>query len=313
MIAFGPVPSRRLGRSLGINSIPPKSCTYSCRYCQVGPTPRTEIEPRTFYPPERIVEAVAARLERLASRNEEVHVLTLVPDGEPTLDVHLGETIELLRRFGRPVAVITNGSLLGRAEVRARLRLADWVSVKVDAATESPWRRVNRPHRALRLGAIQEGARVFAKSYEGEFVTETMLVEGINDDEAEVTRTAKRVAELSPRRAFLSVPTRPGADAGVRPPREEAVARAYALFAEQVESVELLTGYEGDDFGATGDPEADVLAATAVHPMRDAQVQALVARSGGDPSVVERLVAQRRLKRVSYRGRTFYLRTLRRT
>ena len=151
MIAFGPVPSRRLGRSLGVNTIPGKSCTYSCRYCQVGRTPRTEIEPRAFYPPRQVVEEVAARLARLAARREEVHVLTIVPDGEPTLDVHLGETIRALRRFGLPIAVITNGSLLSRPDVRARLRLADWVSVKVDAATRDVWRRINRPDAALRL------------------------------------------------------------------------------------------------------------------------------------------------------------------
>jgi wyosine [tRNA(Phe)-imidazoG37] synthetase (radical SAM superfamily) len=297
-----------LGRSLGINNIPAKSCTYSCRYCQVGRTPRTVIEPRAFYPPEQIVEEVAARLARLAGRREEVHVLTIVPDGEPTLDVRLGETIRALRRFGLPIAVITNGSLLSRPEVRARLRLADWVSVKVDAATTAVWRRINRPHAALRLRAIQEGQRIFAETFEGELVTETMLVDGVNDDESEVDRTARRVAQLAPRRAFLAVPTRPGAEASARAPGQERVTRARALFARHVREVELLTGYEGDDFGATGDPEADLLAATAVHPMRAAQVEALLGRSGAGASVVERLLAAGRLKKVTHGGEIFYVR-----
>ncbi len=309
MIAFGPVPSRRLGRSLGINTIPAKSCTYSCRYCQVGRTLDTEIEPRAFYAPERIVAEVETRLAQLAARGEEVDFLTIVPDGEPTLDVNLGRTIQALRRFSRPVAVITNASLMAREEVRARLRLADWVSVKVDAATVDVWRRVDRPHPALRLGAIQEGLRAFAETFDGELVAETMLLDGINDGQAEVERTADRIAELAPRRAYLAIPTRPVADASVRPATEARVARAYALFCERLDDVELLIGYEGEAFGATGDPEADLLGATAVHPMREAQVRALVARDGGDMSVVERLLREGRLRRVEYEGHDFYVRT----
>jgi len=310
VIAFGPVPSRRLGLSLGVNPLPEKACSYSCRYCQVGRTNRTEIEPRAWCTPGEVVREVGSRLERLASRGEEVHVLTFVPDGEPTLDVHLGKTIEALRRFGLPIAVITNASLLHRPDVRARLRLADWVSVKVDAATETVWRRVNRPHPSLRFDALREGARIFAQSFEGELVTETMLVRDVNDGEAEVEKTAECVAELAPRRAFLSVPTRPCADAEARPSDERAITRAYALFRERVREVELLTGYEGEAFGATGDPESDLLAATAVHPMREAQVQSLVARSGGGPSVVEQLVEEGRLRRVTWRDRTFYVRPI---
>lgn len=309
MIAFGPVPSRRLGRSLGINTIPAKSCTYSCRYCQVGRTLDTEIEPRAFHAPERIVAEVETRLAQLAARGEEVDFLTIVPDGEPTLDVNLGRTIQALRRFSRPVAVITNASLMAREEVRARLRLADWVSVKVDAATVDVWRRVDRPHPALRLGAIQEGLRAFAETFDGELVAETMLLDGINDGQAEVERTADRIAELAPRRAYLAIPTRPVADTSVRPATEARVARAYALFCERLDDVELLIGYEGEAFGATGDPEADLLGATAVHPMREAQVRALVARDGGDMSVVERLLREGRLRRVEYEGHDFYVRT----
>jgi wyosine [tRNA(Phe)-imidazoG37] synthetase (radical SAM superfamily) len=120
MLTFGPVPSRRLGRSLGINNIPPKSCTYSCVYCQVGPTPRTEVLPRAFYAPTQIVQEVKAHLARLRERGERVDYLTFVPDGEPTLDSRLGETIDRLRPLGIPIAVISNGSLLSREDVRER-------------------------------------------------------------------------------------------------------------------------------------------------------------------------------------------------
>ena len=309
MIAFGPVPSRRLGRSLGINTIPVKACTYSCRYCQVGRTVDTQLEPRTFYAPAEVVRDVEARLARLADRAEEVHVLTIVPDGEPTLDVNLGRTIQALRQFSLPIAVITNASLMAREDVRARLRLADWVSVKVDAASVDTWRKVNRPHPALSLAAIQEGLRAFAQTFAGELVTETMLLDGLNDGEAEVKLIAERVGELAPRRAFLAVPTRPTADAGVRAASEASVVRAYALLREQVDEVVLLTRHEGETFAATGDLVDDLLGATSVHPMREAQVRALVARSGGHASVIDRLVAERRLNRVTYAGKVFYVRS----
>ena len=114
MIAFGPVPSRRLGRSLGINIIPPKHCTYSCTYCQVGRTSDMGIERRSFYDPETILADVGRHLKKT---NEPVDYLTVVPDGEPTLDVHLGSAIELLRSLNLPIAVISNASLIDRLDV----------------------------------------------------------------------------------------------------------------------------------------------------------------------------------------------------
>jgi wyosine [tRNA(Phe)-imidazoG37] synthetase (radical SAM superfamily) len=117
----------------------------------------TEIAPRCFYPPERIAEAVAGRLKRLRDRGESVDYLTFVPDGEPTLDAGLGEAIDLLRPFDIPVAVISNASLLWREEVRANLGRADWVSVKVDAADEAIWRRINRPDPGLALDVVLDG------------------------------------------------------------------------------------------------------------------------------------------------------------
>jgi len=146
MLAFGPVPSRRLGQSLGINNIPPKSCSYSCVYCQVGPTVKTATAPRIFHDPEVLAAAVTERVQTLRNQNEKIDFLTFVPDGEPTLDVHLGDAIKLIKPLGVAVVVITNGSLLWQPEVRERLMNANWVSVKVDAVKENAWARINRPY-----------------------------------------------------------------------------------------------------------------------------------------------------------------------
>lgn len=144
-LAFGPIPSRRLGRSLGVNNIPPKVCSYGCVCCQVGATPSPQLEPRPIYPPERLAAAVTRHVDLVRAREEPIDHLTFAPDGEPTLDANLGRAVELLRPLAIPVAVITNGSLAWRPEVREALRAADWVSVKVDAVDEEVWRRVNRP------------------------------------------------------------------------------------------------------------------------------------------------------------------------
>jgi wyosine [tRNA(Phe)-imidazoG37] synthetase (radical SAM superfamily) len=136
MIAFGPVPSRRLGRSLGINNIPPKICTYSCVYCQVGRTHKLQVERRPFYEPQEVLRDVRAKVEKAREAGEPIEYLTFVPDGEPTLDVHLGQEIELLRPLGLPIAVISNTSLIWRQDVREDLMGADWVSLKVDAVEE---------------------------------------------------------------------------------------------------------------------------------------------------------------------------------
>ena len=203
MIAFGPVPSRRLGRSLGINNIPPKLCTYSCVYCQLGRTPRMQVERQTFYKPERIVRAVRDKVEGAREAGEAIDYLTFVPDGEPTLDINLGCEIELLKLLRVKIAVITNGSLIWREGVREALMKADWVSLKVDSVREDVWRRVDRPYGALRLGLILRGALTFAREFEGQLVTETMLVEGLNDGSDHIREVADFLAELRPAAALF--------------------------------------------------------------------------------------------------------------
>ena len=125
MIAYGPVPSRRLGQSIGINNIPPKICTYSCIYCQLGKTKNMQIKRRTFYAPEKVVEAVRRKIDGAKLNNEPIDYLTFVPDGEPTLDENLGKELELLGEIGMKTAVISNATLIWMADVRADLAEAD--------------------------------------------------------------------------------------------------------------------------------------------------------------------------------------------
>ncbi len=307
-LIFGPVPSRRLGQSLGINNIPPKICTYSCVYCQVGRTINMRLDRQPFYKPEDILCAVQDRIEDRRSAAEAVDYLTFVPDGEPTLDINLKREIALLKPLGIPIAVITNSSLIWQEKVREDLMEADWVSLKMDAVEESVWRRVNRPHRNLNLNAILEGALDFSQSFRGEIATETMLVANINDGEQSLRQVADFLNRLRPAVAYLAIPTRPPAEERVQPPDESVVNRAYQVLSEKVEHVEYLTGYEGDAFASTGNVEKDILSITAVHPMRKDAVGSLLKKARADWAVVHQLVEREQLIESQYGGHAFYLR-----
>ena len=308
MIAYGPVPSRRLGRSLGVNNIPPKACTYACAYCQVGHTLDMQIERREFYRPENIAHEVGNRLEEVQGAGDTIDFLSFVPDGEPTLDLNLGREIELLRTFGLPIAVITNSSLLSLPDVRRELTTADWVSLKVDSVNEDVWRRLNRPHRDLNLSEILEGMVTFRNMFSGTIVTETMIVAGVNDTERHAVDTAAFLSRLKPDKAYLAVPTRPPARKWVTPPDSDAMVRNHEVFAKQVGIVEFLMGYEGDEFSAAGNPRENLLGITAVHPMRDQAVAELLDRAGAPWSVVEELIRDGSLREVDYAGHRYYLR-----
>lgn len=309
-IAFGPVPSRRLGRSLGINNIAPKHCSYSCVYCQVGPTDAQEITPRPFYPPQEIRRQVAQRLAAVRARGEAVDYLTFVPDGEPTLDSNLGVAIDCLRDLKLPIAVISNATLIWREEVRAILSKADWVSLKVDSVDDATWQQVNRPHPDLKLADILVGIGTFARTYSGKLVSETMLLAGVNDSEIAIEALGRFLSKAGISRAYLAIPHRPPAVSGVHGPDEQVVIRAHQSLATKGVEVELLTGYEGEDFAFSGDLRRDILAITAVHPLRESAVRTLAEKAHADMSVVAHLLDSGELRRVVHAGEYFYLRRL---
>lgn len=312
MIVFGPVPSRRLGRSLGINHVPAKVCTYACVYCHVGRTTHLRTRRCRFLEPAAVRDAVQSRVEAARSGGERIDYLTFVPDGEPTLDERLGRMIESLRFLGIPIAVITNGSLLHEPALRAELLAADLVSLKIDAVDERGWRLVNRPHRRLRLDLVLQGIRNFAGTFRGELVSETMLVGGLNDGESTLVRTAAFVGGLGVARAYLAVPTRPPAESWVAPASAAAIIRAWEIFRALAAPVELLVGYDGDDFTPSGRPREDLLAIAAVHPMREHAVERFLRRSAASPDLLDELLSRGELLHATYGGHRYFIRPPRR-
>lgn len=308
MIAFGPVPSRRLGQSLGINNIPPKICSYACVYCQVGRTNKMDVHRKGFYKFDRIIDDVRIKIEKALARGEKIDYLTFVPDGEPTLDINLGKEIEAMRQFGIKTAVITNASLLWRDDVREELQNADLVSVKVDSNREDIWQKINRPHPGLKLEHILNGLLAFSRVYQGDLITETMLIKDLNDEESHVVDMARFLSLLEPDTAYLAIPTRPPAINHIKSPGEAVINECFQLFSQHLDHVEYLIGYEGNEFAYTGNVEEDILSISAVHPMREDAVRKLLSRSDTGWELIDKLTAEGKLADIEYKGHHFFLR-----
>jgi wyosine [tRNA(Phe)-imidazoG37] synthetase (radical SAM superfamily) len=308
MISFGPIPSRRLGKSLGINNVPsPKICSYSCIYCQVGLTNKFSINRECFYEPVQIFREVKKHLQQLEKSNLPDY-LTFVANGEPTLDVCLGESIQMLKNLRIPVAVITNASLIGDQKVREDLKLADWVSVKVDTADFFIWKRLNRPHHDIEFNSYLKGLSRFAAEFKGKLATETMLVAGINDSTEALGQTAALISQIQPDMAYIAIPTRPPAVKWVKAPDELVVNESYHIFNEKGLKTELILGFEGSDTGYTGNAREDILNICAVHPIREDTMLKLLAKNHADFSLPEQLIQEQKISQLSYKSMKYYLR-----
>ncbi len=307
MFTFGPIPSRRLGSSLGVNHIPAKFCSYACVYCQAGPTTRLSCKRREFYQPDAIISDLEHCLADLAKRQVHVDYISFVPDGEPTLDIHLGELLIRSRSFGLPRAVFTNSTLLSDSCVRSELDHADLVSVKVDSIDRHQWRKIDRPYARLDLGETLEGLHLFAKSYSGRLITETMLVQGINDSLPDLAATAEFIASLQPAASYLAVPTRPPMETWVLPPNQAFLSQALAVFRTIIPSqVELLIQGDPAKFASASLACESILAITKVHPMRRVAVLEMLAEAGESETTLNRLIGRGLLQPVSYQGELYY-------
>ena len=187
---FGPVPSRRLGFSLGIDIIPPKTCTYNCIYCQLFQTSNHTKHRQSFFDRENII----ADIKDSISRFSDIDYLTFSGSGEPTLNTDIGHLIKEVKTFSSiPVAVITNSSLLWMPEVRDDIKDADLVVPSVDSVTPEVWSKINRPAPGIMLNRILEGIKDFCSEYKGEIWVEIMLVQGVNSDSDEIEKIARFV------------------------------------------------------------------------------------------------------------------------
>lgn len=211
---YGPIPSRRLGRSLGISPIPKKTCNYGCVYCMLGNTNHMTNTREMFFP----VQALLDEFDIVLRDQIDFDVVSIVGDGEPTLYLGLGELIRGLRkRTSKPIAVITNGALLYDPIVRNELCLADIVLPTMDAYDEASFKKIYRPHKDLTFTKIMSGLQEFSKQFHGQLWLEILLMSGINDDDASIEAYAKWIASIRHDKIYLNTTLRPPTVASVKP------------------------------------------------------------------------------------------------
>lgn len=229
---FGPVPSRRLGRSLGVDLVPFKTCSYDCIYCQLGRTTCKTIERKDWVPLEKVV----AELESRLSSNPDY--ITLGGSGEPTLHCQVGELIARIKTLtDTPVAVLTNGALLWVKQVRRQLLHADLVIPSLDAGCETVFQAVNRPHRRISFEKMLDGLVAFRREYPGKYWLEVMVVGGYNATRGEICKLAECVKRIRPDRVQLNTVTRPPAEEHAAPVSPEQLHEFCSLFPPPAEVI----------------------------------------------------------------------------
>ena len=288
---FGPVPSRRLGRSLGISPIPQKTCNYSCIYCQLGRTNHMTNKRQEFFP----LEDILAEFEQYLKDSDKFDVVSVVGEGEPTLYSRLGELIDGLKaRTDKPVVVITNGALMGDEGVRADLMHADIVMPSLDSCDEKIWHRVDRPHGHLHYDEAYEGLVQFSHEYKGQLFMEIMLMDGINDDPESLQGFKKALSRIRYDKVYINTPVRPPVESDVSVSKPETIAAATEL----LDGISIDALAAGGFFSEITDDYEAIKSIIGRHPMNQHEIggfldsrenpepEALIARLREDPGVV---------------------------
>ena len=230
---FGPVPSRRLGLSLGVDLIPPKTCTFDCLYCEVGRTTDKTVSPKPFVPVSEVIAQVERRLSGCSP-----DAVTLAGSGEPTLHSEIDQVIESLHEItDTRIALLTNGSLFWDEAIRQRARKADIIMPTLSSAQEQTFRRIHRPHPALDLDTIVGGLKRLRREYDGQLFLEVVLLAGINDTEAELEGLKRLIMEISPDKIQLNTVVRPPSDARAKPLDRKMLEDIKLFFGDKAEIV----------------------------------------------------------------------------
>lgn len=274
---FGPVPSRRLGQSLGIDPVPLKTCNWNCVYCQLGRSRPMINTRKSFYDPQEILNEVRDALD---SHNPgQIDWVTFVGSGETCLNLDLGEMIREVKVItDLPVAVITNGSLLSLSEVRGALNAADAVMPSLDAGNADLYRLLNRPHPDLPYEGLVDGLLRFREAYAHNLWVEVMLVRGLNDGEEALNEIAAVLEGINPDEVHIVQPTRPPVESWVQPPDEDGLLRARAILGTVAKIIHPAMG--AFDLSGGDDLLEAIMGIITRHPMKESElVEALQAWS----------------------------------
>jgi len=267
---FGPVPSRRLGQSLGIDTIPLKTCNWNCVYCQLGRSVQLTNERREYFPSDEILGEVQETLT--SHKPGEIDWVTFVGSGEPTLHASIGWLIRQVKKItSLPVAVITNGALLYLPEVRQDLMAADAVLPSLDAGTAKLYRQINRPYSEITFDRLLSGLTAFQKEYRGQLWIEVMLVRDLNDTEEALREIAEALQRIRPDEVHINLPTRPPVETWVQPPDNDGLMRASAILGDIARVVHPAEGTF--DLSGYDNPLDAIIGIITRHPMKQEQIE----------------------------------------
>lgn len=298
---FGPVPSRRLGLSVGVSPIPLKYCNYSCIYCQLGRTHNMLNQEKEFFPHEEIIKEVANYLQD----DPNYDVITIVGEGEPTLYSPLGELISEIKRLTtKPIAVITNGSRLNESDIRRKLALADLVLPSLDAYDEDSFRKINRAFGKINFSSVYEGLRKFSQDYKGQLWLEIMLIPGVNDDEDSLYKFQHLLKDIDYDRLFINTPVRPPAEEWVKESSEEVMQKAMEILGGIAINALASQGFGSeiiDDYEA-------IISIIKRHPMNQHEIKSFLdSRSSLDfTKIIEKLKKDTRVEIIKYKNYETY-------
>lgn len=267
---FGPVPSRRLGQSLGIDTIRLKTCNWNCVYCQLGRSMPLTNERREYIPREEILAEVKSALA--SHKHGEIDWITFVGSGEPTLHSGIGWLIRQVKSLTEiPVAVITNGSLLYQPEARDELSAADAVLPTLDAGSAALYRQINRPDGEITFERHLQGLVDFRREYRGKLWVEVMLVRGLNDTTEALEDIAKILERVKPEAVHINLPTRPPVETWVQPTDDEGLLRAMSILGNIAKVVHPAEGIF--DLGGFQNVVDAVISIITRHPMRQDELE----------------------------------------
>jgi wyosine [tRNA(Phe)-imidazoG37] synthetase (radical SAM superfamily) len=300
MYAYGPVPSRRFGRSVGVSPIPEKTCSYSCIYCQLGRTRTLTAERQNFFRKEDIF----ADIEKVVRANEgNIDYITFVGDGEPTLNRDIGDLIGMCKtKFPYKTAVITNGSLLWKEDVRRDLLDADVVNITMSAGDHNTFKNLHRPHITLNFEKVWQGIHRFATEFKGKIWAEIMLVDRVNDDTAGMCVLKECIDTIKPVRSYVMVPTRPPAEPWVHIPSAEKILEALTIFSGENITQKEEGGFGLDEFKNATEAIYEICRR---HPLRLSQAQSIEAYFA--QRILDRLIAKGEFNVVTYQKHKFLL------
>ncbi len=302
---YGPVPSRRLGNSLGIDPIPSKTCNYQCIYCQLGKTTNFTNTKKNFFPKKEII----AEMEKSINLNEnKFDYITFVGSGEPTLYKDLKDLILRAKDLSKkPVCVITNGSLLYQKEVQNALMCSDVVLPSLDAGDEKSFITINRPHPSINFENLIQGFIDFRKKFAGRFWIEVMVMKGINDTKEELLKIKEKLDLIKPYKIDINVPIRPPVEKWVKIPDKTLISVLNEIFGDYTH---INFPEEGKFNIYSSNFEKEVLSILERHPMRQDQIIETFSSTGFNTdqiiSHLNKLKSQKKIKQLLYNNQIFW-------